>query len=35
LTALYTTSLVPLTYTTASISHPTPLSAANRFHFLI
>jgi len=31
LNTVYTTSLVPLTYSTASASQPIPLSAANRF----
>jgi hypothetical protein len=29
-TTLYTTSLAPLSYSTASVSHPISLSAANR-----
>jgi hypothetical protein len=34
LTTLYTTSLIPLAYSTTSVSHPSPLSAANRFSHL-
>jgi len=34
LTTLYTTSLIPLVYSTTSVSHPSPLSAANRFSHL-
>jgi len=30
-TTLYTTSLAPFSYSTVSVSHPVPLSAANRF----
>jgi hypothetical protein len=30
LTTLYTTSLAPLAYSAASVSHPIPLSAADR-----
>jgi len=30
-TTLYTISLTQLSYSTANVSHPIPLSAANRF----
>jgi len=33
-TTLYTTLLALLSYSTASISRPIPLSAANRFSYL-